>query len=88
MLKKLKTNGKGNALSLSKGSEESANWLLSSLTETESNTREMIGYIGELLSKKQKVQNDLMNTMNRDKDYSKGDSYGSRIYRNPWCKGK
>ncbi|MFO1443265.1 MerR family transcriptional regulator [Bacillus sp. Bva_UNVM-123] len=54
MLKKLKTIGKINDLSLSKGSEESANWLLSSLTEAESNAREMISYIGELISKKKR----------------------------------
>ena len=52
MLTKLKTKGKGNLLSLSKGLEESENWLLSSLTEAESNAKEMIGYIGELISGK------------------------------------
>ena len=40
---------------LSEETEDSNDWLLSSLSETESNTKELIGYIGELISKKQNV---------------------------------
>ena len=55
MLKKLKTESKGNDMPLSEETEDSDDWLLSSLSEAESNTKELIGYIGELISKKTKI---------------------------------
>ncbi len=55
MLKKLKTESKGNDMPLPEETEDSDDWLLSSLSEAESNTKELIGYIGELISKKTKI---------------------------------
>lgn len=55
MLKKLKTKSKGNDMFLSKESSDSDDRLLSSLSEAESNTKELIDYIDELISKKQNV---------------------------------
>lgn len=55
MLKKLKTKSKGNDMFLSEERSDSDDWLLSSLSETESNTKELIGYIGELISKKTEI---------------------------------
>lgn len=55
MLKKLKTNSKGKDQLLSKETEDSVYSFLSSLSDVESNTKEMIGYIGELMSKKTEV---------------------------------
>lgn len=52
MLKKLKAKIKGGDMSLSEEIEHSDGWLLSSISETESNTKELIGYIDELISKK------------------------------------
>jgi DNA-binding transcriptional MerR regulator len=51
MLKKLKTKSKGNDLRLPEETEDSDGWLLSSLSENESNTKELIGYIDETLKK-------------------------------------
>jgi DNA-binding transcriptional MerR regulator len=56
MLKKLKANSKGSDMFLSKETEDSDGWLLSSLSEVESNTKELIDYIWELISKKQKLK--------------------------------
>jgi DNA-binding transcriptional MerR regulator len=55
MLKKLKTKSKDSDMFLSKETEDSDEGLLSSLLEAESNTKELIGYICELISKKQNV---------------------------------
>lgn len=55
MLKKLKTKNKGNDILLSKERSDSDDRLLSSLSEVESNTKELIGYIDELISKKTKI---------------------------------
>jgi len=54
MLKKLKTKtkSKGNDMFLSEETEDSDDWLLSSLSEAERDAKELIGYIGELISKK------------------------------------
>jgi DNA-binding transcriptional MerR regulator len=51
MLERLKT--KGNDVFLSRETEALDDWFLSSLPEVERNTRELIDYIGELISKKQ-----------------------------------
>lgn len=56
MLKKLKTISKGNNMFLSKETGESDDWLLSSLSEAESDVKELIDYIGELINKKQKLK--------------------------------
>jgi DNA-binding transcriptional MerR regulator len=55
MLKKLKTKIKGNDMFLSEETEDPDDRLLSSLSEVECNAREMIDYIGELISKKAKI---------------------------------
>lgn len=55
MLKKLKTKSKGSDIFLSVETEDSDGWLLSSLPEAERNTKELIAYISELISKKQNV---------------------------------
>jgi DNA-binding transcriptional MerR regulator len=55
MFKKLKTKSKGNDMFLFEETEDSDDWLLSSLSEAESKTKELIGYIGELISEKQNV---------------------------------
>ena len=55
MLKKLKVKIKGDDMFLSEEIDDSDDWLLSSLSEAESNSKELIGYIGELISKKQNV---------------------------------
>ncbi|KOA20043.1 HTH-type transcriptional regulator CueR [Clostridium homopropionicum DSM 5847] len=55
MLKKLKTKSKGNDTLLSEEIEDSDDWLLSSLSEAECNTKELVGYICELISEKQNV---------------------------------
>jgi hypothetical protein len=47
MLKKLKTISKGNNMFLSKETEESDDWMLSSLPEAECDMKELIDYIGE-----------------------------------------
>ncbi|MEG0774611.1 MerR family transcriptional regulator [Clostridium sp.] len=52
MLKKLKNKIKESPLYLYEEIKNSKHCLLSSLSEVESNTMELIGYIGELLSKK------------------------------------
>jgi DNA-binding transcriptional MerR regulator len=52
MLRKLKTKIMGNDLFLYQKIEDSDDWLLSSLSEAESNTKELIDYIGELIGKK------------------------------------
>lgn len=56
MLKKLKSICMGNNIFLSKDAEESYDWLLSSLPEAESDVKELIDYIGELMNKKQKFK--------------------------------
>jgi len=56
MLKKLKTKSKGNNMFLSEETEYSDKKLLSSLSESKSNIKELIDYIGELISKKQKFK--------------------------------
>ncbi|MFL0248068.1 MerR family transcriptional regulator [Candidatus Clostridium stratigraminis] len=53
MLKKLKTISKENKMFLSKEAEESNDGLLSPLSEVESEVKELIDYIGELINKKQ-----------------------------------
>ena len=55
MLKNLKTKSEGNDIFLSEETEYPDDRLLSSLSEVESNTKELIGYIRELISKKQNV---------------------------------
>jgi DNA-binding transcriptional MerR regulator len=55
MLKKLKTKSKDSDMFLSKETEDSEGWLLSSLSEVERDTKELIAYINELISKKQNV---------------------------------
>lgn len=55
MLKKLKTKIKENDIFLSGETEVSDEWLLSFLPEAESNTKELIGYIGKLISKKTEI---------------------------------
>ena len=52
MLKKLKTKSKGSDMFLSKETEASDGWLLSSLSEAECDVKELNDYIGELISKK------------------------------------
>jgi DNA-binding transcriptional MerR regulator len=52
MLEKLKMKMKGNDQFLYRKMEDSDDWLLSSLSAVESNTKELINYIGELLGKK------------------------------------
>jgi DNA-binding transcriptional MerR regulator len=52
MLKKLKTNMKGNDIFLYLEIEESDDWLLSSLSETERNSKDLIDYLGELIGEK------------------------------------
>lgn len=52
MLNKLKTKSKGNHMFLLKEAEDSDEWLFSSLSEAEHDVRELIDYIGELISKK------------------------------------
>lgn len=51
MLKKLKTKDKWNDIHLSEKILGSDDWLLSSLAEVESNAKELICYIGELMNK-------------------------------------
>jgi DNA-binding transcriptional MerR regulator len=51
MLKKLKTESKGNNMFLFKGTEDLDGWLLSSLSEVECDVKELIDYIGELISR-------------------------------------
>lgn len=55
MLKKLETKIKGNDIHLSEEIENSNDCLLSSLSEAESNAKELIDYIGELISKKTEI---------------------------------
>lgn len=55
MLKKLKTKSKENDVFLSEETEDSDDWLLSFMSEAESDAKELIGYIGELISKKQNI---------------------------------
>lgn len=43
-------------LFLSKETEESDDWLLSSLSAAESDVKELIDYIGDLINKKQKFK--------------------------------
>ncbi len=54
MIKKLKTIRKGNNMFFSNETEESDDWLLSSLSESEADVKELIEYIGELINKKHK----------------------------------
>ena len=56
MLKKLRTKSEGNDVLSSGETEDRDDRLLSSLSEVESNTEELIDYIGELISKKQKFK--------------------------------
>ena len=56
MLKNLKTKSEGKDIFLSEETEDPDDRLLSSLSEVESNTKELIGYICELISKKQKFK--------------------------------
>ncbi len=56
MLKELKTRSRGNNIFLSRGTEDSDDRLLSSLTEAESNTKELIGYISGLIRKNTKFK--------------------------------
>jgi DNA-binding transcriptional MerR regulator len=60
MLKKLKAKSKGNDMRLSQETEDSAEWLLSSLSETECDVKELIDYISELISKRTEIQIELM----------------------------
>lgn len=55
MLKKLKTKGKENDVFLSEETEDSDDWLLSSISEAERDANELNDYIGELISKKTKI---------------------------------
>lgn len=55
MLKKLKAKIKGDDMFLSEETEDPDDRLLSSLPEAESNAKELIGYIGELISKKREI---------------------------------
>lgn len=55
MLKKLKTKSKGNDMLLTKATEDSDDRLLSSLSEAECDVKELIDYIGELISKKTEI---------------------------------
>jgi DNA-binding transcriptional MerR regulator len=55
MLKKLKTESKGNNMFLSEETENSDDRLLSSLSEAECDVKELIDYIGELISKKTEI---------------------------------
>lgn len=55
MLKKLKAKIKGGDMFLSEETEDSDDWLLSSLSEAESNAKELIDYIGELINRKTDV---------------------------------
>lgn len=55
MLKKLKTKSKGNDMFLFVETEDSDDWLLSSLSEAECDVKELNDYIGELTSKKTKI---------------------------------
>ena len=55
MLKKLKTENKGNNMFLSEETENPDDWLLSSLSEAECDVKELIDYIGELISKKTEI---------------------------------
>jgi DNA-binding transcriptional MerR regulator len=55
MLKKLKTKSKGSDLFLSVETEDSDGWLLSSLSKAECDVKELIDYIGELISKKTEI---------------------------------
>ena len=52
MLKKLKTKTMGSDMFLSKEAEAPDGWLLSSLSETECDVKELNDYIGQLISKK------------------------------------
>lgn len=52
MLDKLEYKSKGNDMFLSEETEASEHLLLSTLCEAESNTKELIGYISELIAKK------------------------------------
>ena len=52
MLKKLKAKIKGSDMFLSEETEDSDDWLLSSLSEAESNAKELIDYIGEQINRK------------------------------------
>jgi DNA-binding transcriptional MerR regulator len=53
MLKKLKTERMGNDMLSSEETKASDDWLLSSLAEAEHAAKELIGYIGELISNNQ-----------------------------------
>jgi hypothetical protein len=55
MLKNLKTKSEGNDIFFSEETEDPDDRLLSSLSEVESNTKELIGYICELISKKTEI---------------------------------
>lgn len=57
MLKKLKTRSKGKNMLLSEETGDSDGWLLSSLSEAESNVKKLIDYIDELISKKNRSLN-------------------------------
>ncbi|WP_291576521.1 MerR family transcriptional regulator [Clostridium sp. UBA4548] len=52
MVKKLKTKSAEKDMFLSEEKEGESHWLLSSLPEAESNTKELISYIGELIIKR------------------------------------
>ena len=47
---------KGNDMLLSEETENSDEWLLSSMSEAECNIKEMIDYIGELINKKTEMK--------------------------------
>ncbi|MDF2510645.1 MAG: transcriptional regulator, MerR family [Herbinix sp.] len=55
MLKKLKSKYNGNDMLLSEETEDSGDWLLSFMSEAERDAKELIDYIGKLISKKQDV---------------------------------
>lgn len=55
MLKRLETKSKGSDLFISKETEDSDGWLLSSLSEAECDVKELIDYIGELINKKTEI---------------------------------
>ena len=56
MLKKLKAKIKGGDMLLSEETKDSDDWLLSSLSESECDVKELIHYIGELINKKKKFK--------------------------------
>ncbi|WP_313560096.1 helix-turn-helix domain-containing protein [Ruminiclostridium cellobioparum] len=55
MLKKLKPGSEGNNRFLSGETEDSDEWLLSSLAEAECDVKELIDYIGGLINKKMEI---------------------------------